>query len=181
MKFGPEVAAAVRRRAPKRGDVWHLDEMQVKIGGKPYWLWRAVDADGYVLDEVVSVSRDKKQARRLLVRCLKTQGWRKPRRIVTDKLRSCGAALRELMPSVRHLSHKGLNNRAQNSHRPLRRREQIHQRFRSPGSLQRFSRVFSAFHNLFTIPTRNRTALGRHIAGLNAFAELRIVFGTKFA
>ena len=89
-KFGPEVAASVRRRAPRRGDVWHLDEMQVKIGGKPYWLWRAVDAEGYVLDEVASPKRDKKQERRLLVRCL-----------------------------------KGLNNRAENSHRPLRRREKI--------------------------------------------------------
>ena len=181
VKFGPEVAAAVRRRAPRRGDVWHLDEMQVKIGGKPHWLWRAVDAEGYVLDEVVSVSRDKKQARRLLIRCLKAQGWKKPQRIVTDKLRSYGAALRELMPSVKHLSHKGLNNRAENSHRPLRRREKIHQRFRSPGSLQRFTTSFSAFHNLFYVPTRNRTALGRHIARLNAFAELRTVFEARFA
>ena len=156
VKFGLEVAAAVRRRAPQRGDVWHLDEVQVKIGGKPHWLWRAVDTEGYVLDEVVSVGRDKKQARRLLVRCLKAQGWKKPRRVVTDKLRSYGAALRELMPSVNHLSHKGLNNRAENSHRPLRRREKIWQRFRSPGSLQRFSVVFSAFQNLFYIPTRNR-------------------------
>jgi putative transposase len=105
-KFGPEFARTVRRRATRRGDVWHLDELQVKIGGKPYWLWRAVDAEGYVLDEVVSVSRDKKQARRLLVRCLKAQGWRKPRRIVTDKLRSYSAALRELMPSVRHLCQR---------------------------------------------------------------------------
>jgi putative transposase len=70
-KFGPEVAAAVRRRAPKRSDVWNLDEVQVKIGGKSYWFWRAVDAEGYVLDELVSMSRNKKQARRLLVRCLK--------------------------------------------------------------------------------------------------------------
>ena len=115
------------------------------------------------------------------MRCLKAQGWRKPRQIVTDKLRSYGAALRELMPSVRQLFHKGLNNRAESSHRPLRRREKIQQRFRSPGSLQRFSAVFSAFHNLFYIPTRNCTALGRHLARLNAFAELRSVFGAKFA
>ncbi|MEE4207859.1 MAG: DDE-type integrase/transposase/recombinase, partial [Parvularcula sp.] len=140
-----------------------------------------VDAEGYVLDEVVSVSRDKKQARRLLVRCLKAQGWRKPKRIVTDKLRSYGAALRELMPSVKHLSHKSLNNRAENSHRPLRRREKIWQRFRSPGSLQRFSAIFSALYNLFYVPTRNHTALRRHIARLNAFAELRAVLGAKLA
>lgn len=155
--------------------------MQVKIGGRPYWLWRAVDTEGYVLDEVVSVSRDKKQARRLLVRCLKAQGWRKPKRIVTDKLRSYGAALRELMPSVRHLSHKGLNNRAENSHRPLRRREKKHQRFRSPGSLQRFSAIFSAFHNLFCVLARSCAALARHLAKLKAFEELRSVFGAKFA
>ena len=85
------------------------------------------------------------------------------------------------MPSVRHLSHKGLNNRAENSHRPLRRREKIWQRFRSPGSLQRFTASFSALQNLFYVPTRNRTALGRHIARLDAFAELRTILGANFA
>ena len=80
MKFGPEVSAAVRRRTPKQGHIWHLDAMQVKIGGKQYWLWRGINAEGYVLDEVVSVSRDKKSAHRLLVRWLKALGWTKPRR-----------------------------------------------------------------------------------------------------
>ncbi|MEM1380003.1 MAG: IS6 family transposase [Pseudomonadota bacterium] len=159
-KFGPQLGRTIRRRTPRRGDVWHLDEVQAKIGGKPHWLCRAVDSEGYVLDEVVSVNRDTKQARRLLVQCFKVQGWRKPKRIVTDKLRSHGAARRKLMPSVRHLSQKGLNNRAEYSHRPLRRREKIHQRFRSPGSLQPFSADFSAWHNLFYIPIRNCTALG---------------------
>jgi putative transposase len=78
VKFGSEVSATVRRPAPRRGNVWHLDEVQVEIRGIPYWLRRAFDAEGYVLDEVVPMSRDKKQARRLLVRCLKAQGCKKP-------------------------------------------------------------------------------------------------------
>ena len=113
----------------------------VTIGGRRHWLWRAVDQDGYVLDEIVQSRRNTKAARRLLIRLMKKQGCL-PKRIVTDKLRSYSAARRQIMPTVEHRSHKGLNNRAENSHLPLRKRERTMQRFRSPGALQRFTSVF---------------------------------------
>ena len=112
------------------------------IGGRKHWLWRAVDQDGYVLDEIVQTRRDTKAAKRLLIRLLKKQGLA-PKRIVTDKLRSYGAAKRDVMPAIEHRSHKGLNNRAENSHLPLRKRERVMQGFRSVESATICPRVFS--------------------------------------
>ncbi|MGZ2505357.1 putative transposase [Rhizobium beringeri] len=134
-KFGTAYARQLCRKRPSRKDIWHLDEVVISIGDRKHWLWRAVDQDGYVLDEIVQARRDTQAARRLLVRLLKKQGLT-PKRIVTDKLRSYGAARREVMPAVEHRSHKGLNNRAENSHVPLRKRERMMQGFRSVGSAQ---------------------------------------------
>jgi putative transposase len=142
LKFGPDYARRLRRKRPNRRDIWHLDEVVVTISGQKYWLWRAVDQDGYVLDEIVQTRRDTKAAKRLLKRLLKKQG-RPPRRMITDQLGSYAAARRQIMPSVEHRVHKGLNNRAENSHVPLRKRERTMQGFRSPGGLQRFVNVFS--------------------------------------
>ena len=114
-KFGPNYAKQLRRKKPSQKDIWHLDEVVISIDGRKHWLWRAVDQDGYVLDEIVQARRDTKAAKRLLVKLLKKQGL-KPRRIVTDKLRSYSAAKRDVVPTVEHRSHKGLNNRAENSH-----------------------------------------------------------------
>ncbi|EJC71676.1 transposase [Rhizobium leguminosarum bv. trifolii WSM2012] len=125
-KFGPDYAGRFRRKSPRTSDVWHLDEVVVTIGGRKHWLWRAVDQDGYVLDEIVQSRRNTKAAKRLLIRLMKKQGCL-PKRIVTDKLRSYGAARRQVMPVVEHRSHKGLNNRAENSH--LRKRERVMQGF----------------------------------------------------
>ncbi|MDR6759371.1 putative transposase [Mycoplana sp. BE70] len=111
-KFGAAYAKRLRRKKPSRKDIWHVDEVVISIGGRKHWLWRAVDQDGYVLDEIVQARRDTKAAKRLLVRLLKRQGLT-PKRIVTDKLRSYGAARRDVMPAVEHRSHKGLNNRAE--------------------------------------------------------------------
>lgn len=116
---------AIAPQAASASDVWHLDEVVVRIGGKKCWLWRAVDQYAYVL-----------------VRLLKKQECA-PKRIVTDKLRSYGAAKRQVMPHVDHRSHKGLNNRAENSHLSLRKREQTRQAFRSIRSLQHFVSIFS--------------------------------------
>jgi putative transposase len=102
------------------------------IGGKKHWLWRAVEQDGVVLDVLVQSRRDKKAAKRLLRKLLKKQ-CRAPRVMITDKLASYGAAKAEVMPSVEHRRHKGLNNRAENSHQPTRRRERQMKRFKSPG------------------------------------------------
>src|SRR3982751_391407 len=114
MKFGQAFANRIRRRLPCAGDKWHLDEVAVKIAGKKHWLWRAVDQSGVVLDILVQSRRDKHAAKRLLRKLLKKQ-MRSPRLLITDKLRSYGAAKREIMPGVEHRQHKGLNNRAENS------------------------------------------------------------------
>jgi len=106
LKFGPAYARRLRRKTPSRRDIWHLDEVVVTIAGQKHWLWRAVDQDGYVLDEIVQTRRDTKAAKRLLKRLLKKQG-RPPRRMITDKLGSYAAAQRQIMPEVEHRSHKG--------------------------------------------------------------------------
>jgi putative transposase len=108
-KFGPNYAGRLRRKRPSRNDIWHLDEGIITIAGKKCWLWRAVDQNGYVLDEIVQNRRNTKAAKRLLTRLLKKQGLA-PKRMITDKLRSYGAARRQVMPGVEHRSHKGLNN-----------------------------------------------------------------------
>ena len=109
LKFGPDIANSLRRRVPRRGDKWHLEDVVLSIGGKHHYLWRAVDKDGSVLNVLVQSRRDTKAAKRLLRKLLKQQG------VVTDKLKSYAAAKRETMPDVEHRQHKGLNNRAENS------------------------------------------------------------------
>ena len=158
VKFGPLIAHVLRRRQPRPGDVWHLDEVVVKIAGRSYWLWRAVDQHGVVLEEILQSRRDKRAAKRLLVKLIKRWGF-VPKRIITDKLRSYGAAKREVAPGLDHWSHKGLNNRAENSHLPFRKRERVMQGFRSPGGLQRFVSMQSATRNCFSVPARRRSAL----------------------
>lgn len=176
LKFGPAYAKQLRRRRSSLQDVWHLDEVVISIAGRKHRLWRAVDQDGYVLDEIVQSRRDTKAAKRLLFRLLKKTGM-PPRRIVTDKLRSYGAARRDIMPTVEHRSHKGLNNRAENSHLPLRKRERTMQGFRSAGGLQRFISIFSALRNLFVTPRHNRSALATHIHRIRAIAHWKAVTG----
>ncbi|NTG51561.1 IS6 family transposase [Agrobacterium rhizogenes] len=177
-KFGPAFVKQLRRKKPSRRDVWHLDEVLISIGGRKHWLWRAVDQDGYGLDEIVQTRRDTKATKRLPIRLLRKQGL-VPKRIVTDKLRSHGAAKREVMPDVEHRSHKGLNNRAENSHVPLRKRELMVQRFRSVGGLQRFVSIFSAIRNLFVAPHQKRSALATHIHRIRAMVQWKAVTGAS--
>ncbi|MFF9691075.1 IS6 family transposase [Streptomyces sp. NPDC014623] len=141
-KFGLAYAGALRRRQPRPGDKWHLDEIFIKINGERKYLWRAVDADGNVLDILVQNRRDTAAARRFF-RTLLKKTRTVPRVIVTDKLRSYGAAHREVMPSAEHRAHKGLNNRAENSHQPTRQRERAMKGFRSVGGAQQFLSAFS--------------------------------------
>src|SRR3954471_20895867 len=149
-KFGQDFANQIRRRLPHAGDKWHLDEVALKIAGKKHWLWRAVDQDGIVLDVLVQSRRDKGAAKRLLRKLLKRQ-CRAPRVLITDKLTSYGAAKGEVMPSVEHRKHKGLNNRAENSHQPTRRRERQMKRFKSAGRAQRFLSAHDQINNLFQL------------------------------
>ncbi|MET7782245.1 IS6 family transposase [Streptomyces sp. NPDC005388] len=136
-KFGQAYANGLRRRRPRPGERWHLDEVFIKINGEHKYLWRAVDQDDNVPDVLVQNRRDKAAARRFFRRLMKKTGT-VPRVVVTDKLRSYGAAHREVMPSVEHRSHKGLNNQAENSHQLTRQCERAMKGFRSIGGAQRF-------------------------------------------
>ena len=170
MKFGVAYADRLKRKTPTRRDIWHLDEVVITINGEKRWLWRAVDQDGYVLDEIAQARRDTKAAQRLLTRLLRKQGVA-PRRMITDKLGSYAAAKSLILPKVEHRSHKGLNNRAENSHFPLRKRERAMQGFRSWSGLQRFVSIFSSVRNLFVPPRSHRSAFATHLHRLDAMAE----------
>jgi putative transposase len=111
--------AIAQKPARRERGLWHLNAVVIHIDGRKHWMWHAIDQDGFVLDEIVQTRRDTKAAKRLLVGLLKKQGLT-PKRIITDTLRSYGGAKRDVMPSVEHRSHKGLSNRAENSHLPLR-------------------------------------------------------------
>ncbi|GHO63824.1 hypothetical protein KSC_027160 [Ktedonobacter sp. SOSP1-52] len=115
-----------------------------RINGKTHYLWRAVDQHGNVLDILVQSRRDKKAAKKFFRKLLKGCQY-VPRVIITDKLASYAAAKREIMPGVEHRQHKGLNNRAENSHQPTRQRERTMRRFKSAGHAQRFLSAFGPF------------------------------------
>ena len=180
LKFGQAFANQIRRRLPHPGDKWHLDEVVITIAGKKHWLWRAVDQDGIVLDVLVQSRRDKRAAKRLLRRLLKRQG-RPPRVLITDQLASYPAATRELLPGVEHRRHKGLNNRAENSHQPTRRRERRMKRFKSAGQAQRFLSAHDQINNLFQLRRDHLTATEYRAARAQAFAIWAEVTGAKAA
>src|SRR4051794_4274827 len=167
-KFGQSFANQIRRKLPDPGDKWHLDEVCLMISGTKHWLWRAVDQDGFVLDVLVQSRRDKKAAKRLLRKLLKRQ-TRVPRVMITDKLASYTAAKADVMPSVEHRRHKGLNNRAENSHQPTRRRERQMKRFKSPGQAQRFLSAHDGINNLFHLRRDHRPASQYRAARTRAF------------
>src|SRR5947209_12369109 len=137
LKFGPAIARRLRQPRPRPSDRWHLDEMVVRIAGKRTYLWRAVDDEGEVLDMLVQRQRDGRAALRLMRKLLKKQGF-VPKLLVTDKLRSYALAFRRLRLSCPHEQRLPSNNRAENCHQPIRRRERKMQRFKSARSAQRF-------------------------------------------
>lgn len=149
IKFGPQIARRLKRLRPSPSPRWHLDEVVCSIGGKRMFLWRAVDDEGEVLDLVVQRRRDTEAALVLLNRLLRNQPV-EPERIVTDGLRSYPAALEVL--GLRHLHSPGRlreNNRAENSHLPIRRRERQQQLFKSQAPAQRFLTIHAAIYNTF--------------------------------
>jgi transposase-like protein len=150
LKFGVLFARELRQRRPRTSSQWHLDEVVVVIGGKRFFLWRAVDDEGEVLDLLVQRRRDKTAAVTFLRKLLKKQGYA-PDVIVTDKLRSYGAAKAQIGLSARHEQGLRQNNRAENSHQPTRRRERKMQRFKSPGAAQRFLAAHAAVYNTFNL------------------------------
>ncbi len=164
LKFGPSIAANICRSRPRPSDHWHLDEMVISIRGGKYWLWRAVDNEGEVLDFLVQRRRDAQAAKKLMVKLLKKYGFT-PSRVVTDRLRSYPAAFRAIGLTAEHDRGLRANNRAENSHQPIRRRERKLQRFKSPGSAQRFLAIHVATFNAFTHQ--------RHLLRRPHFKELR--------
>src|SRR5215831_228159 len=150
LKFGPAIARRLRQRRPRPSNSWHLDEMVVRIAGKRMYLWRAVDDEGEVLDMLVQRRRDTRAAPRLMRKLLKKQGFM-PKSLVTDKLRSYAAALRRLRLSCPHEQGLRKNNRAENSHQVVRRRERKMRRFKSVRSAQRFLSMHAAVHNTFNL------------------------------
>jgi putative transposase len=159
-RFGTDFAAKLRKRRPRTGDTWHMDEVYLKIDGELFYLWRAVDQQGVVLDILVQERRNATAAKRFFRRLLAGLKY-KPRRIVTDGLRSYGAAQREVLPGARHRASRYLNNRAENSHRPTRRRERQMQRFKSPEQAQRFLSAHAMIYGHFR-PRRHLMAAAQY-------------------
>ncbi len=151
-RFGPMFAAEIRKKHAEHFRswpqwCWHLDEVFVKINGEMHYLWRAVDHEGEVLESFVTKTRDRKAALKVLKKSMRRYG--RPEAIVTGKLRSYGAALKEIAAAGRQETGRWLNNRAENSHLPFRRRERAMQRFRRMRSLQKFAAVHASVLNHF--------------------------------
>jgi len=171
-RFGPMFAAEIRKKrsASKRAHIrwrWHLDEVFVRINGETYYLWRAVDHEGEVLEAFVTKKRDRKAALGFLRRTMKRYG--RPEVIVTDRLRSYRAAMRETGNEARQVTGRWLNNRAEISHQPFRRRERAMAKFRSAKSLQKFAAVHASVHNHFN---QERRLYSRKNFKLNRSAAL---------
>lgn len=138
-KFGQSYATTLRRRRARPGDTWYVDDVFLNISGKKQSLWRAVDQAGHVRDILVQRRRNKAAAKKFFRKLLKGCTY-VPRVLITDKLASYGAAKRDVLPSVEHRQSRYLNHRAENAHRPTRKRQHVMQRFKSPGHAQRFAR-----------------------------------------
>jgi putative transposase len=170
-RFGPMFAAEIRRKRVQQLRAfsdwrWHVDEVFVKINGERYYLWRAVDHEGEMLEAVVTKRRNKKAALKFLRKLMRRYG--QSSRIVTDRLPSYRAALQELGAADRQSTGQWLNNRVENSHLPLRRRERAMLRFRRMRSLQKFAAVHSSVYNHFnqerSLSSRNNFKLKRATA-----------------
>ena len=177
-RFGPMFASAIRKKRAQQLRAysiwrWHLDEVFVKINGETHYLWRAVDHEGEVLESYVTKCRDRKAALRFLRKLMKRYG--RPHVIVTDKLRSYGAAMKAIGNADKQETGRWLNNRAENSHQPFRRRERAMLRFRCMRSLQKFVAVHSSIYNHFNqerhLNSRDNYKLNRTVA----LAEWRLI------
>ena len=180
LRFGRAFANALERRRLRPGDKWHLDEVFLRIGGRQHHLWRAVDQHGTVLDILVQTRRNTKAAKRFFKKLLKGLQY-VPRVIVTDKLKSYGAAKRKILPRVEHRQSRYLNHRAEVSHQPTRRRERQMQRFKSARHAQRFLSSHGQIHNLFQLRRHLLTSHDHRAARDRAFQRWRDVAGVAHA
>ncbi len=167
-RFGPMFAAEIRKRRIRECRCypqwrWHLDEVFVKINGETHYLWRAVDHEGEVLEVLATKRRDRKAALKFLKRTMKRYG--RPRTIVTDRLRSYRAAMKIIGNAASQKCGRWLNNLAENSYQPFRRREGAMARFRDMKTLQNFSSVHASIHNHFDHD--------RHLNRRNIFKQYR--------
>jgi putative transposase len=171
LKFGQTYANNLRRKSPRLGDQWHLDEVFLKINGRIYYLWRAVDQEGDVLDILVQSRRDKQAAKKFFRKLLKGLRY-VPRVIITDKLRSYSAAKAKVLPGVEHHQQKYRNNRAENSHQPTRLRERRMRRFKSARHAQRFLSAFGIISSHFRV--------GRHLYRADGYRLVRKLRGADW-
>jgi putative transposase len=179
-KFGQDYANQIRRRRPRTGDKWHLDEVFLTINGKRHYLWRAVDQDDNVLDILVQSRRNRKAAKKFFRKLLKGLQY-VPRVVITDKLKSYGAAKREILPGVEHRQSRYLNNRCENSHRSTRQRERRMQGFKSAGHAQRFLSAFGPIFQHFR-PRRHLLSASEYRDEMrNRFESWAEITGTKRA
>jgi len=173
-KFGSAYVRKLKRRQGRLGDIWHLDEVFVRINGQQRYLWRAVDQDGDVIDILVQPRRDQRAAERFFRRLLRSQG-KDPLRIVTDKLKSYAAAMRTVLSDVAHDTRRYANNRAEVSHQPTRQRERQMRRFKSPVQAQRFLSVHGVIQNLFRVGRHLLSSTNHRLLRSRSFAVWRTV------
>lgn len=174
-RSGMHFAGCIKRDRPNLADKWHLDEVVLPINGVKHWIWRAVDANGDVLDILVQPRRNAKAAKRFLSRLIARFG--QPRVVITDKLRSFFKPIRELVPSADHRAHKSLNNRIKGSHRPTWKREKLMGRFKSPRQAQRYLAAHDQINNVFR-PRRYRLSANAYRqTRSDAFSELCGILG----
>ncbi len=176
-KFGPEYARKLKRRQGRLGDVWHLDEVFVKIRGERHYLWRAVDQDGDLIDRLVQRNRNARAAKRFFRKLLKGQGSA-PWLLVTDKLKSYDAAHRMTMPGVDHSTVQYENNRAEVSHQPTRQRERQMRGFKSAGQAQRFLSVHGVILNFFRFARHLMRSENYRLLRARSFKEWSAATGT---
>jgi len=176
LRLGREFANTLKRRRPKPGDKWFLDEVFIRIRGKQHYLWRAVDQNGVVLDILVQSRRNTKAAKRFFRKLLKGLRY-VPRVIVTDKLKSYAAAKKELKLGGEHRQSRYLNNCCEVSHQPTRRRERHMKRFKSARHAQHFLFIHSRIPNHFQLRRHRLSAIEYRAARARAFASWREVTG----
>jgi putative transposase len=180
LKFGQDYANQLKRRRAQPGDKWHLDEVFLTINGQRSSLWRAVDQDDNVLDILVQSRRNKHAAKKFFRKLLKGLQY-VPRVIITEKLKSDGAAKWEILPGVEHRQSRYLNNRCEHSHRPTRQREYRMQGFKSPGHAQRFLSAYGPIAQHFR-PRRHRLSASAYRQEMqNRFASWGEIAGTEQA